>query len=111
MPALLSSEDFDRVWRRLGLALDRKGFTVEERDRSRGTFLFRYRAPSQDTDPGFLSRLFGSKPDADGQIQKYRIIVSDDAQGCWIRVLPDSTRATAKGEIERILDQIQPELR
>lgn len=35
-------EPFDRVWRRVGLALDRVGFTVEDRDRSKGLYYVRY---------------------------------------------------------------------
>ena len=35
-------EGFERAWRRVALAVDRMGFTVEDRDRSRGFFLVRY---------------------------------------------------------------------
>jgi outer membrane protein assembly factor BamC len=35
-------EQFSRAWRRTGLALDRVGFTVEDRDRSRGLYFVRY---------------------------------------------------------------------
>ena len=53
-------EPFDRAWRRVGLALDRVGFTVEDRDRSKGTYFVRYVAPTDKKDePGFLSKLFG----------------------------------------------------
>ena len=34
-------ESFDRAWRRVGLALDRVGFTVEDRDRSKGLYFVR----------------------------------------------------------------------
>ena len=43
--AVALGEDFSRAWRRTGLALDRAGFTVEDRDRSRGLFFVRYRDP------------------------------------------------------------------
>lgn len=36
------NDQFDRAWRRVGLALDRIGFVVEDRDRSNGTFFVRY---------------------------------------------------------------------
>jgi outer membrane protein assembly factor BamC len=39
-------EGFDRAWRRVGLALDRTGFTVEDRDRSQGTYFVRYVPPN-----------------------------------------------------------------
>ena len=35
-------EPFDRAWRRVGLALDRVGFTVEDRDRQKGQYFVRY---------------------------------------------------------------------
>lgn len=39
---LVLNDAFDRAWRRVGLALDRVGFLVEDRDRSRGMFYVRY---------------------------------------------------------------------
>jgi outer membrane protein assembly factor BamC len=42
-------ERFDRAWRRVGLALDRNGFTVEDRDRANGLYYVRYSDPLADT--------------------------------------------------------------
>lgn len=39
---LTVNDPFDRAWRRVGLALDRIGFVVEDRDRSQGLFYVRY---------------------------------------------------------------------
>jgi outer membrane protein assembly factor BamC len=39
---LVVNDPFDRAWRRVGLALDRIGFVVEDRDRSRGIYYVRY---------------------------------------------------------------------
>lgn len=54
-------EGFDRAWRRVGLALDRVGFTVEDRDRSQGLYYVRYVDPETDKkkgdDEGILSKL------------------------------------------------------
>lgn len=54
-------EGFDRAWRRVGLALDRVGFTVEDRDRSQGIYYVRYVDPEVDVkkkgDEGLLSKL------------------------------------------------------
>ena len=47
--------------RRVGLALDRVGFTVEDRDRTQGLYFVRYVDPAQDQGgekKGFFSRLF-----------------------------------------------------
>ena len=42
------NDQFDRAWRRVGLALDRVGFTVEDRDRSKGLYFVRYVDPDTD---------------------------------------------------------------
>ena len=59
------AESFDRAWRQIGLALDRGGFTVDDRDRSRGLYFVRYidpeaQAKAANARPGFFSRMFGT---------------------------------------------------
>ncbi|MFM8691471.1 MAG: outer membrane protein assembly factor BamC, partial [Limnohabitans sp.] len=57
-PVISLNDDLERSWRRLGVALDRTGFTVEDRDRRQGIYFVRYVAstdPGQE--PGFLSRM------------------------------------------------------
>ena len=39
---LILNDPFDRAWRRVGLALDRVGFVIEDKDRSNGVFFVRY---------------------------------------------------------------------
>ncbi len=39
---LMLNDPFDRAWRRVGLALDRIGFVIEDKDRSNGVFFVRY---------------------------------------------------------------------
>jgi len=57
-PVLLLQEGFSRAWRRTGLALDRVGFTVEDRDRSRGLFYVHYIDPLRETqEEGWFSKL------------------------------------------------------
>ena len=52
------ADDFSRAWRRTGLALDRVGFTVEDRNRSEGVYYVRYNDPlKQQESGGLLSRL------------------------------------------------------
>ncbi len=60
--ALKVNDPFDRAWRRVGLALDNIGFTVEDRDRSKGLFFVRYIDPDADaksgaSEKGILDRL------------------------------------------------------
>ena len=57
--SLMVLEDFSRTWRRTGLALDRVGFTVADRDRSRGLYYVQYVDPLDDADQpkGWVSKL------------------------------------------------------
>ena len=77
-------DDFDRAWRRVGLALDRSGFTVEDRDRSQGQYFVRYVDPAQagrsGDQPGLLRRLlpFGSKGGGNDALARYRVAVKAD---------------------------------
>jgi outer membrane protein assembly factor BamC len=78
---LVVNDGFDRAWRRVGLALDRAGFTVEDRDRTKGVFFVRYADPNADTNvekKGFLDKLAFWK--SDPKLEKtpqFRIRVSD----------------------------------
>lgn len=78
--ALVLDEGFSAAWRRAGLALDRAGFDVEDRDRSRGLFFVRYDGVGDDAqseDTGWLSRLkfWGSdKEEEDGGIYLLRVM-------------------------------------
>ena len=75
-PTLEMDESFDRAWRRVGLALDRIGFAVEDRDRTKGIYYVRYIDPQIDNDSkrddGVLSKLKfwkSSKPKASPALQ------------------------------------------
>jgi outer membrane protein assembly factor BamC len=100
--ALLLEEAFDRSWRRVGLALDRVGFTVEDRDRSQGLYFVRYVDPEldskkKDEEKGILSKLMfwkGSAADKPAQAQ-YRIQVKAIGETTTVQVL------TREGGIDR----------
>ena len=83
--ALTLDEDFSQAWRRTGLALDRAGFVVEDRDRSQGLFFVRYADPeagAQRKKGGWLSRLkfWGGDDDEDRKKDDaYHIHLSEEA--------------------------------
>jgi outer membrane protein assembly factor BamC len=109
-------ERFDRAWRRLGLALDRVGFTVEDRDRSQGLYFVRYVDPETDTprqkEGSWFSRLFvwNSAPKKAPQAQ-YRIYVKETAGNTQIQVLsPEGGVArseTARKILELLFEQLK----
>ena len=75
-PSLSLPESFDRAWRRVGLALDRIGFVVEDRDRAGGIYFVRYADPEANTkkEKGFLSKLaFWSSDDSKAKAQRYQV--------------------------------------
>ncbi|WP_280150869.1 outer membrane protein assembly factor BamC [Piscinibacter sp. XHJ-5] len=84
-------DNFDRAWRRVGLALDRSGFTVEDRDRAQGVYFVRYVDPAQagKDEPGFMSRLFsfGRKKDELSGPARYRVQVKGDGDRSTVTVL------------------------
>ncbi|WP_428825643.1 outer membrane protein assembly factor BamC [Azonexus sp. IMCC34842] len=109
-------ERFDRAWRRVGLALDRVGFTVEDRDRSRGLYFVRYVDPEADNkkkDAGWMSKLtFWKSPElpTSSKVQ-YRIHVGDSGPQSVVQVLSSEggtdKSETAKKILSLLLQQLQ----
>ena len=82
-------EGFDRAWRRVGLTLDRSGFTVEDRDRAGGLYFVRYVDPKDaaTADPGFFAKLFSFARSAPTQAPgRYRIAVKADGERTTVAV-------------------------
>jgi len=92
VPGIVVPESFDRAWRRIGLALDRIGFTVEDRDRAAGVYFVRYADPEADTgkDKGLLSKLaFWRGKDKKAQALRYQIRVQGDEARTQLGVYMD----------------------
>jgi outer membrane protein assembly factor BamC len=68
------ADSFDVSWRRVGLALDRTGFTVEDRDRAQGLYFVRYVDTTPKEEKGFFSKMFSSSTPETGPV-KYRISI------------------------------------
>jgi outer membrane protein assembly factor BamC len=111
LPVIEIPDDFDRAWRRLGVALDRTSFTVEDRDRSKGVFFVRYvPAGSNGKEPGFFSKLF-SKETATPAPLKYRVTLTQAAGISRISVLTAEGVADTSENAEKILKLIAGELK
>ena len=108
-PALQLDEGFDRAWRRVGLALDRTGFTVEDRDRSKGVYFVRYVAPTGDKKEGFFSKMFGSK-DAVPPLQ-YRIAVRSEGNASTVTVQNDSGAPESSANAQNIVRVLAADLK
>jgi outer membrane protein assembly factor BamC len=88
-PTLQVDDNFDRAWRRVGVALDRSGFTVEDRDRTQGIYYVRYIDPkfAGKEEPGFLSKLFSFGKKEDGGPARYRVAVKGTGDQSTVTVL------------------------
>ena len=100
--ATLQVDDgFDRAWRRVGLALDRSGFTVEDRDRTQGLYYVRYVDPkfAGKEEPSLLSKLFsfGKKKDDASTLSRYRVSVKAEGDASTVSVL-DAKGAPENGD-------------
>lgn len=109
-------ESFDRAWRRVGLALDRVGFTVEDRDRSRGLYFVRYVDPEIDNErkeESFLSKLnFFKSSGASGKPQtQYRIFVKDADGRSTVQVLTVEGGVDQSETSKRILGLLYDQLK
>lgn len=110
-PVVLINEGFDRAWRRVGLSLDRTGFTVEDRDRAQGTYFVRYVEPSADkSEPGFLSKLFSSAPKAKPPL-KYRVVVRSQDESTVVSVLNATGEPDVSANAQRIVNVIVEDLK
>jgi outer membrane protein assembly factor BamC len=116
--ALLLEEAFDRAWRRVGLALDRVGFTVEDRDRAQGLYFVRYVDPDsdakkRDADKGFLSKLMfwkGSGSDTPDKAQ-YRIHLKASGETTSVQVLTREGGVDRSDTSRRILGLLHEQLK
>jgi outer membrane protein assembly factor BamC len=110
-PVVVVDEGFDRAWRRVGLALDRTGFTVEDRDRSQGTYFVRYVPPNPDKkEPGFFGRLFSRSEKAE-QPLKYRINLKSEGQSTTVSVLDANGAPETSANAQRIVQVIADDLK
>lgn len=119
LPQVQVLEPFDRAWRRVGLALDRGGFTVEDRDRSQGVFFVRYiDSEIEAKNSGkrsFFSDLFKFGDARPASAQQYQVRLTAEGETTRVAVLlrdgkpmtADNDRQTANKIVGLLRDQLQ----
>lgn len=111
LPVVQMDEGFERAWRRVGLALDRTGFTVEDRDRSQGTYFVRYVEPTAGKgEPGFFSKLFSGSAAAAMPL-KYRISLKSEGEKTTVSVLNAQGMPESSANAQRIVQVIADDLK
>src|SRR5271165_3234999 len=110
---LVVDDSFDRAWRRVGLALDRTGFTVVDRDRSKGLYFVRYSNP--DLDPskqkGFLDKLAFWKRSEKEKPEQYRVVVTQADPASVVTVEDPQGTVDRSPNGDKILALLQDQLK
>ncbi len=115
--AVALSDGFDRAWRRVGLALDRVGFMVEDQNRAEGLYFVRYQDPEAEPPKrAGMSRLAFWKSDEKRGPEQYRIQVSGSQQstgaaGTQVKVLNNAGTADDSDTAKRILALLVEQLK
>jgi outer membrane protein assembly factor BamC len=110
-------EGFDQSWRQIGLALDRAGFIVEDRDRTAGVYDVRLAAvkSGKKEDASWFSKLkFWGKSNDQAQEkpgEPFKVLVKGDDKGSTARVLDKSGNVdksdAANKMLQLLLEQIK----
>lgn len=109
--ALVLADNFDRAWRRVGVSLDRSGFTVEDRDRSAAVYYVRYVpfVPEKKEPTGWFKRMFRKTPEV--KAVRYRVQLLNQGAGTTVRVLMEDGQPASAGDSARILKLLAEDLR
>ena len=111
---LLISESFSRSWRLTGLALDRVGFAVEDRDRSAGVYYVRYNDPmaNVETEEGWLSKLkFWGDSDDEIEDERFQILIQPTSSVTEVVVLNEQGEKLLTDTAGRILSLIHEQIK
>jgi outer membrane protein assembly factor BamC len=116
---LVVDDAFDRAWRRVGLALDRTGFTVVDRDRSKGLYFVRYSDPDlaapRKKDDGWLAKTISQiqfwKTDPVTKPEQYRVVVTQADPRSLVTVQDPAGVADGSPNGEKILALLKDQLK
>jgi outer membrane protein assembly factor BamC len=104
-------EDFARSWRRVELALDRLGYRIEDRDRSRGVFYVQVENDVADLNgekkKSWFARWFGG---AEAGAAEYQIVLKDEGAATNIYARNKAGEPIDNTNAEPVLKQLQERL-
>ncbi len=107
-------DPFDRAWRRIGLALDRGGFTVEDRDRAKGIYFVRYLDPDYEAkmkeQEGLFTKLLGKEKAVQAPQFRVQLTAAGDA-GTRVEVFSAEGKPERSPAGDRILALLKDQLR
>jgi outer membrane protein assembly factor BamC len=107
---LVVGEGFSQAWRNTGIALDRIGFTVEDRNRSEGVYFVRYNDPLKEQSKGFMDKLAFWRDDEKPSAEQYRIKMVSEGTETRVMVEDKDGKADNSSTARRILNLLQEQL-
>jgi outer membrane protein assembly factor BamC len=107
-------ETFDRSWRRVGLALDRGAFTVEDRDRAKGIYFVRYLDPDYEakmkSEQGFFSKIFSREKPVPAP--QFRVVLANQGENRTVVTVENADGKPERSPTgDRILTLLSEQLR
>ena len=113
LPVLNIEDSLERAWRSVGLSLDRVGFTVEDRDRTKGLYFVRYVDPLKEAEAGDKGGIFSWIVGKDDKKSDHRYQVSLAATGAVteVSVLDNNGVRDKSKTSERILNLLYEQLK
>jgi outer membrane protein assembly factor BamC len=109
---LIISDEYRRAWRLTGVALDRIGFAVEDRDRTQGIYYVRYDDPSKgEKKKGWGSKLAFWRDDDEKSVAQYQVKLSGDGTQTRVVVRDQVGRPASSATAERILRLLNEQIR
>lgn len=111
---LIVADEYRRVWRLTGVALDRVGFAVEDRDRTRGIYYVRYDDPAQgDEKKGWGSKLafWRRGGDAEKGAAQYQVKLMGDGARTRVVVRDQVGQPASSATADRILRLLNEQIR
>ena len=108
------AQEFSHAWHQVGLVLDRKGFSVEDRNRARGVYYVRYDDPftgQQERNSGWFSKLaFWEKTAAQSEESRYQIKLISEGAVTHVVVLNAHGRRDDSEAAKRLLSLLGEQL-
>jgi outer membrane protein assembly factor BamC len=111
--SLAVNEELPRAWRLTGVALDRVGFAVEDRNRSEGVYFVRYNDPMKENeDQGILSKLafWEAEKDIDKE-NRYQVKLAPEGSLTQIVILNEAGSRDNSATAVRILTLLHEQMR
>ncbi|MDM0047360.1 outer membrane protein assembly factor BamC [Variovorax dokdonensis] len=110
-PAVRINDNFDTAWRVVGLSLDRTGFTVEDRDRSAGTYFVRYVPPDRKAPSTWAKIISFGTAGGDTKPLKLRVVVKGQGSTSTVTVQNEQGAPDSSDNAKKIVQVIADDLK